>query len=161
MVGRGRKMKMYRPQIRLLFGCLLLAGLLSCAPRQDVEPQPVTVSDAQLVELLAGRAWVAEYIQGRPVMDMSHSSMIFTTNGMVKGRGGCNVFSGTYTLKDGKLSFGPLAATMKMCAPAVSDQEERFFQSLKVSQRVSFHNGLLQLSPDDGKPSVFAEQKMD
>lgn len=145
---------------RYIVLCLLLAGMLGCAARQ---PGPVEqpIDDARILKQLAGRLWVAEYIHGTPVVDMSHSSMIFTTDGKVSGRGGCNAYNGSYTLKDGKLSFGPLAATMKMCAPALSEQEMRFFQSLGVAQTVTFANGLLQLTPDGGDASVFAEQGLE
>ena len=34
-------------------------------------------------------------------------------------------------MKDGIISFGHMAATMKLCPEAINDQEFRFFQSLK------------------------------
>lgn len=141
---------------------ILLAGLLliltGCGAGREAElpvPPPV-VDDATIVSHLAGTVWVAEYIHGVPVMDMSHTSMVLTTKGKVFGLGGCNNYSGKYALEGGVVTFPPLATTMKMCAPALSDQEVRFFQSLSVPQTVSFENGMLYLTPKEGKPSVFA-----
>lgn len=150
---------MQRFQLHCTIVLLALLGWAGgCAKKQPPAAPPV-ISDAELVESLAGRAWVAEYIHGLPAIDMSHTSMVFTTNGGVKGSGGCNSYGGSYTLKDGTITFSPMASTMKMCAPALSDQEMRFFQSLAEPQAVSFENGLLRFTPAEGKPSVFAAQE--
>lgn len=140
--------------------CVTLLVTAACAPKREA-PQPAPPSDAALVSALAGRVWVAESIHGQPVVDRSHTSMIFTTNGEVRGRGGCNAYSGSYTLEKGRLSFSPLAATMRMCAPALGKQETRFFQSLAEPHALSFKDELLYLTPKDGKPSVFAVQELD
>jgi len=155
----GYMLQLFR--MRILVICLLLFGLIGCAAQQPVSPEKVLVNDTQIIEQLAGRLWVAEYIHGRPVVDMSHSSMVFTTDGRVSGRGGCNAYSGSYSLKDGKLTFSALAATMKMCAPALNDQETRFFRSLGGVQSVGFENGLLRLLPEGGQPSIYAEQGLE
>lgn len=137
----------------------LLLILAACAPPTKApEPAPKPPTDQELIGLISGPLWVAEYIHGQPVIDMSHTSMVFTTAGKVSGLAGCNAYGGTYTLKNGKITFSPLAATMKMCAPALDDQEDRFFQSLAKPQTVRFVNGLLHLFPAEGNPSVFAPQ---
>jgi len=146
--------------LRVTVVCLLLISLSGCAAKQKTVVK-TPVDDARILEQLAGRVWVAEYIHGRPVVDMSHSSMIFTTDGKVSGSSGCNSYTGSYTLKDGKLSFGTLAATMKLCAHALNDQETRFFRSLGAAQTVTFKNGLLMLIPEGAEPSVYAEQGLD
>lgn len=145
-----------------LFGfmCLFLAGLAACSVHKEpVGPAPM--DDAQLISILAGRLWVAESIHGRPVIDMSHTAMVFTTNGVVNGSGGCNAFTGNYALENGVITFPPLAVTMKMCAPALNTQEAAFIQSLKEPQKVSFSRGLLLFTPDNGAPSVFAVQNLE
>lgn len=151
---------MKRSRILRLAGLLVfVVSLAACAVRQQTATS--VVSDADLIAALADRVWVAEYIHGRPVVDMSHTSMVFTTDDNVNGSGGCNAYSGSYTLKNGKISFGPLASTMRMCAEALSDQEMRFHQSLSAPQKVSFENGLLKLTPAEGEPSIFAVQEME
>lgn len=153
-------MKLHRIIPALCAGLLLV--LHACAPATKAPEQvPAAPDDAELVSMLAGRVWVAERIHGRPVVDMSHTSMVFTTDGRVSGRGGCNSYTGSYSLDNGVISFPPMAATMRMCAPALEDQETRFFRSLSEPQAVSFQNGLLYLTPSGGEPSVFAEHVQD
>lgn len=140
---------------RVILACAVLLSLAACMAAKE-EPKLITTpTDAELIGQLAGTVWVAEYIHGNPVVDASHTSMVFTTGGKVSGRGGCNNFTGSYILKNGKISFPPMAVTMKMCAPALSKQEYRFFQSLDKPQKVSFQNGMLYLKPDKGNPSIF------
>ena len=148
-----RRLKVFRIVALLA----VLMGLSACAVKQ-VEPVKAVMSDAEIVSELAGRLWVAESILGLPVIDMSHTSMVFTESDLVKGRGGCNSFSGTYAIKGGMITFGPIAATMRLCAAALDNQEMRFFQSLDEPLTVKFENGLLYLVPAEGKPSVFAMQ---
>lgn len=151
-----------RPTIyRLLCISVLLLGLVACTTVRQETAGETAMRDADIVVAIAGNVWVAEYIHGRPVVDMSHTSMVFSTDGGVNGSGGCNAYTGTYALKDGLISFGPMAATMMMCAEALSDQEMRFFQSLAEPQGVSLVNGLLHLTPAEGKPSVFAVQEIE
>lgn len=102
------------------------------------------------------KEWVAEYILGQPVIDMSHTSIMFKDDGSVAGKGGCNHYSGKYTLKGSTVTFGRMATTMMMCAPALSDQEMRFFKSLAKPLTIKMENGLLHLVPAEGEPSVFA-----
>lgn len=148
--------------LRLGFICLLLLAIAACTGAKPVAPvaEPV-MSDAEIITQLAGRIWVAEYIHGRPVIDMSHSSMVFTTEGLINGLGGCNNYRGNYTIKNGTITVPPVAATMKMCPPAISKQEDRFFHSMTQEQQVTFKNGLLYLTPKDGEPSVFSPRNME
>jgi heat shock protein HslJ len=46
------------------------------------------------------------------------------------GFSGCNRYSGTYTLKNGLLSFGPLASTRMACAGAGGDIEGAYLDAL-------------------------------
>jgi len=146
---------------QILAVSLVLAFMGGCAIKQQEPLSASVMDDATIISHLAGKVWVAEYIHGKPVIDMSHTSMVFAENGTVKGRGGCNSFSGTYELKDGTISFGHMAATMKLCPEAINDQEFRFFQSLKDKHAVSFRDGLLILTPDSGSPSSFAVHNTD
>jgi heat shock protein HslJ len=54
----------------------------------------------------------------------------FSTQGgqrRANGFSGCNRFTGTYDLTDGKLSFGPLASTRMACAPGPGSALEQPF----------------------------------
>ncbi|WP_319471951.1 META domain-containing protein [uncultured Pseudodesulfovibrio sp.] len=140
----------------LLAMVLCLSLLTACAGKKAVS-EDAAMSDADLLAQLAGRAWVAEYIDGLPVVDMSHTSMVFSTDGKVKGTGGCNSYSGGYTLENGRISFTPFATTMRSCVPALNDQEMRFFSFLNGKLIVKFKSGLLYLVSEEGKPSIFSE----
>jgi heat shock protein HslJ len=48
----------------------------------------------------------------------------------VTGFAGCNRYTGSYTLKDGSLSFGPLASTRKACQAPAGDLEGAYLDGL-------------------------------
>jgi len=140
--------------LKIICALLLAAFLVSaCAGKQG---------DAAMGEDLKAafvdKEWVAEYILGAPVIDMSHSSIKFQDDGTATGSGGCNSYSGSYTLEGDVVSFGPMATTMMMCGGAIDDQEMRFFQSLAAPLTVKIENGMLYLSPAEGKSSIFGVQ---
>ena len=134
---------------------IVLFSLSACAVKQDA-PVDTPMSDAEIKAELAGKAWVAEYILSLPVVDMSHTSMVFSQSDEVRGSGGCNSYGGNYTIKNGMISFGSMAATMRMCGEALSDQETRFFRSLDGPSTILFENGLLHLVSAGGETSTFA-----
>jgi heat shock protein HslJ len=140
-------------QVKTLYVLFFVAFfVMACAGKKDV------AMTADVKAGLVGKQWVAEYILGVPVVDMSHSNIGFMEDGTVKGRGGCNSYMGSYALNGNEISFGPMAATMLLCGDALDDQEMRFFQSLAVPLTVKTENGLLYLAPDEGNPSIFAVQ---
>ncbi len=145
---------------RTICTVLMIMGLTACVYQQSPTAD-VPISDAEITSQLAGTVWVAEYIHGKPVIDMSHTSMVFTSTDSVSGSGACNRYKGKYELKDGTITFSPMASTMMMCPEAISEQEMRFFQSLSEPQMVSFENGMLKLSPNEGEASVFGPREMD
>jgi heat shock protein HslJ len=107
---------------------------------------------------LTGTTWRAEIIMGRPVIDSSASALAFEADGRVHGRGGCNRYFGAGTIDGGRVSFGQLGATRMGCAPALMDQEARFFQALQTAERWSLdeHGLLLVYSSGADQPSRFA-----
>jgi putative lipoprotein len=92
---------------------------------------------------LVGPTWVAEDIQGRGVIDDLQSSITFTADGQAHGFGGCNNFTGRYTLEATMLALGPLAGTRKACPPAIMNQEASFYAALGATRGYRFANGLL------------------
>jgi heat shock protein HslJ len=78
------------------------------------------------------------------------------------GFSGCNRFSGAYDLKDGKLSFGPLAGTRMACASgAGAALEKPYLDALTHIAR----NGVqmnppqaLELTLDDGEVLTFSRR---
>jgi heat shock protein HslJ len=99
---------------------------------------------------LVGPTWVAEDIQSRGVIDYLQSSITFTAEGQAYGFGGCNNFTGRYTLGGAMLTLGPLADTRKACPPAIMNQETRFHEALGETRGYRFENGLLFLLDAQG-----------
>jgi heat shock protein HslJ len=108
---------------------------------------------AKAPALQTNQAFVVEWIGERPLIDRSHLSLTFEDDGRAFGSGGCNHWFGSYQLNSGKLTFGPLGSTRRACAPALMEQEQRFFEALANVQRWDFNDiGQLQLWPASGKP---------
>lgn len=135
---------------------VVLTGMGACSGGKTVEPEAGPMSDEAIRDVLLGRVWVAEFIAGDPVVDASHTSMVFNEDGTVRGRGGCNVYAGRFTLENGTILFSPFATTMKACPPALEDQEDRFFEAMEGRQRIWFDKDLLHLAPDGEAPTVLA-----
>lgn len=99
---------------------------------------------------LVGPVWVAEDIDSSGVIDRLQSHITFTAEGLVRGSGGCNNFSGDYKVDAEQLSFGPLATTMMACPEAIMDQETRFHRALARARTFRIENGLLFLLDEEG-----------
>ncbi len=100
---------------------------------------------------LAGREWALESLAGEAIPAATGGRPITITfaDGRVSGSGGCNRFSGTYTLTGDALQFGPLAAT-KMACPAM-ELEGRVFAALQAVRRWKVVAGSLELLDASGK----------
>jgi heat shock protein HslJ len=90
-------------------------------------------------EGLAGTAWrVTGYNNGRQavvsVLDDTELTMEFSADGKVAGSAGCNRYMGSFKQDGTALSFGPTAATRRMCAgpEGVMEQEQQFLKALET-----------------------------
>jgi heat shock protein HslJ len=110
---------------------------------------------------LTGTTWRAETIMGRPVIDASASTITFEADGRVHGRGDCNRYFGSRTIDGEQVSFSALGSTKMACAPALMEQEARFFQALESAERwtIDEHGLLLIHSAVGDQPSRFAPSK--
>jgi heat shock protein HslJ len=125
--------------VKSTLALLLLAVLLSACGSQPTLP--------------TGQGYVVEWIGEQPLIDRSHLSLTLDEDGRAFGSGGCNHWFASYQLNAEKLTFGPLGSTRKACAPALMQQEQRFFAALANVQRWDFNDiGQLQLWPASGKP---------
>jgi putative lipoprotein len=77
-------------------------------------------------------------------------------DGAVSGTGGCNRMGGRATISGGAITFGRIASTRMACAPAVMDQEDRFFAALEAVRtwRIDPAQRTLALLDADGKQIV-------
>ena len=83
-----------------------------------------------------------------------------TANGQRRASGfsGCNRYMGTYALKDGKLSFGPLAGTRMACATPGGKIEGDYLNALNHIDRTGVQMRApqqLQLILENGDTLVF------
>jgi heat shock protein HslJ len=77
------------------------------------------------------------------------------------GFSGCNRFTGTYALKDGKLSFGPLAGTRMACAGAAASLEQPYLDGLAHVAKSGVQMNppqALELTLDNGQVLIFARR---
>jgi len=127
--------------------------LAACAPKQ---PTPVVID----ATTLGGVTWLLEDLAGRGVIDNSHVTIEFLPDGKVAGSGGCNRYNGSATLKGPQITLAPLASTMMACAPALMDQEMRFFAALSKADTVSFDKtgALLIQVKGEPKPLLFRKE---
>ncbi len=69
----------------------------------------------------------------------------FLEDGTFKGFGGCNSFSGKYSLEGEVMKFGPVVSTKKSCGPATDEQEYTFQTFLPLIQRLKVTDDELRL----------------
>lgn len=79
--------------------------------------------------------WLAEDILGGGVIDNVQTVLEIGADGKVTGSSGCNRITGTAKIAGDSIAFGPVAATRMACLPAVSDQEQKFFDVLGRARR--------------------------
>ena len=101
---------------------------------------------------IVGPVWVAEEIAGAAASGNAPVTLQLGADGNASGRGGCNGYGGPYSLAGDALHFGGLAATRMACAPALMDQEQRYFDTLaKVTHYAVADDGALLLETGEGK----------
>jgi heat shock protein HslJ len=82
-------------------------------------------------------------------------TITFATDRTVSGSGGCNTYSGKYSLTGDRLKLGRLAMTAMACLkPGVMEQEAAFVAALGRSTRVASSSGHLSLTDDSGTTQV-------
>lgn len=126
----------------------------------DAEGAVIARLDPQL-EGLAGTSWIVTgYNNGRQavvsVLNGSELTMEFSADGRVAGYAGCNRYTGSFK-QDGKaLSFGPAAATRRMCIEpeGVMEQEQQFLKALETVATAWHEADRLELRTADGALAV-------
>lgn len=82
---------------------------------------------------------------GRPQPNI----VLHSQNATVAGSGGCNRFSGTYSLNGDRVSFSRVASTMMACTSG-TDTEQTFFRALSNARRWRISGQNLELLDDRG-----------
>lgn len=101
--------------------------------------------------LLQGAEWVVEDLRGAGIVDRSRATLAFAADGRVSGRGSCNRYTAAYSLTGEGMTISAPASTRMACAPALMQQEQRFFDLLAQVRRFAFGaGGALVLHAADG-----------
>ena len=115
--------------------------------------------DMDTSKYLQDTAWWVEDIAGKGVIDMSHTTVEFSEPGRISGDTGCNRYFGSVTIKNSGIEVGPLAGTRKACAPALMDQEMKFYRAMsEVRTWELADTGLLHLRGSDGTDLIRASR---
>jgi heat shock protein HslJ len=90
------------------------------------------------------------------LLDKTEVDAVFGGDGQVAGSGGCNRYSGAYTLDGADLTIGTLASTMMTCvAPdGIDEQEAAYLAALGRVATWSFQDDRLQFRAADGALQV-------
>ncbi|SAL43252.1 META domain-containing protein [Caballeronia humi] len=150
----------------LLGACTLPQHPDSAAPPTDpYNPAATQLLDDTQWELTS---WADASAQPRTIPHGDNGEPItlnFSTEGgkrRVSGYSGCNRYMGTYDLKDGKLTFGPLAGTRMACMQGVGGAlEQPYLTGLTHIARSGVQMNpppQLQLSLDDGQVLTFTRR---
>ena len=83
-------------------------------------------------------------------------AMSFSPDGTIEGFGGCNNFSGGYSVAADRISIGPLMASMKSCGESTDKFESQFLTALQNSAKWSVTTGTLDLRDANGAQQVEA-----
>jgi putative lipoprotein len=114
--------------------------------QQATEPAAPAATAASGARLL-GTRWVLAEVNGNAAQPGEGQSAHFELHKKEKltGSTGCNNFTGSYIASQGALQFMPGATTMKMCAPAVAQQEQAFLAALKATTAYKVDGSTLEL----------------
>lgn len=119
---------------------------MSCTTEIDMPDFELTQSE-----------WWVEDINGKGVIDNSHTTLQFLEKGTVGGDTACNRYHGSLEITGSSISFGPMAGTRKACSPVLMDQEMKFYQAIaKVVTWEVAVTGLLHLKDADGNDLIRA-----
>ena len=122
-------------QTRWSFPFLMAALLLqSCTSTPTTEAPETSEVDEQPPAIgVTDTSWLARKIYGQDAK-AARSTLTFDDETQVSGSTGCNNFRGEVELKGSTVKFGILAATRRMCSPAISGQETVFLEALEEAR---------------------------
>ena len=167
-------MKPTKPSWMIL--AFLLTVVASCgsgrADPQQVTPDaatqaPAATNEASTLEVqdvpdaavgggLVG-AWILVTVDGEPVPEVGKQpTMEIFEDGTVSGVGGVNRFNTQVEVVDGRLSFGPTAATKMAGPPEAMDLESVFFTRLGAVLNYETDGETLRLWAGENQALVFA-----
>ena len=89
---------------------------------------------------------------GNPLITGTTITLKFGSDGRARGSGGCNSFSGNYSVSGNKVSFSPVISTRRACVNAeMNQQEQRFLRALGSAETFKLSGISLVIFHDDGR----------
>ena len=133
--------------VGFIFFMLFLAGLafVNLKGMQDASDYEVTSAD-QLTDV----AWRLTNLGEMNVEPDTRMSIRFEVAGKMGGDAGCNRFFGSYELTEGKLVFGPVAATRMACPEPDNSLEISFLEALSTTSTAARAESRLALKDEQG-----------
>lgn len=107
-------------------------------------------SSALAFKPLLGTVWVLEDMAGRGADFEEAPQLILHPDGRLNGSGGCNVFFGSYTLKNDDIKIGPLGSTKRSCGEPADQMEARYFSILSQAESIRLSNDVLTIQGASG-----------
>jgi len=111
------------------------------------------------MSLLTGGEWSVTRLEDSPTTGGQRPTLLFASDGVLTGHGGCNRFRTSYEITGEGMGIGPAQATRMACVDAeVNAQETRFFALLEQVTRFDIAgDGSLELLIGDG-PVIVARR---
>jgi uncharacterized lipoprotein YbaY len=132
----------------------VLGGLLGVAVSGAEASEPQTA--------LANTSWrlVSYGPLDAPVAAVAESpaTVTFDSEGNVNGSAGCNLFGGSYQAAAGRITFGQVVSTLRICeGEALAAQERALLGALTGAARYAIEAGRLRIFSSDGAAALTLE----
>jgi heat shock protein HslJ/uncharacterized protein YraI len=114
----------------------------------SVHTQQITIQVTIPSNPLANTGWVLTSLYGGAPLPNAVPNLFFDDNGQVSAFGGCNNFSGPYSVSVELINIGPLFGTQIACATDINNQEATYLNAIQSA--VSFESTLDTLILRDG-----------
>jgi heat shock protein HslJ len=115
-------------------------------------PAPAIEVDRSALEGATWRLASIAHTDGQLyVVPNSVEATVTFANGSVSGSGGCNRYTASYTVDDGKLTIGLAASTMMACPEPQTAVEQPFMAALAATMAYKIEDGQLSLLDAGGR----------
>jgi len=137
---------------QLIIGCSTFVMVLlasGCNSTKSADSAVVTGTEWELSSINGSAPVADEFNNGLPTIN-------FTTDKKVNGKGGCNGYSGTYTLTDkGALTLGEMISTRMFCP---GGGENKYMAALQKANATKVADGKLTLLDGEEELLVFTKK---
>ncbi len=86
---------------------------------------------------LTGKTWVLTALLGKPPLEGTKPTSVFTPAGDVSGSAGCNHYGGRFAVSGSTIKISSLVSTLMGCPPKIAAQEAAFLKALGSAR--TFH----------------------